>query len=410
MQLLFVPVTGNTEDQVEKERKYAACKAHVARNAHRKRQQQVKDAQHWLSPVLVHGIHSDMDLLSFQIIPGKPSLDELVSHVRFYHRASWSSINMPDLQLGPPSGRTLSRRGISCEVTVPDRLWGFFFASAGTFASVLASIISIIRHATTRDISELERLSLQLKARSLLQLRQTIRNLPSTFVPSLALIYHVKALFREASLDGDLDGAKAHSKMLVWLTGKLPFDGDFAVDLCRLALWSDAIPALLQLRRPVMEYRHWLPRLVDSISTPAESGFTFPSHCDETLPSCISSQPLRAAFVHAHQALGIQKACRENRLRYTEDVFQWMVARAECHICSLLNLYFDLQDSSAAIELKQAERHCEAALALSLLHVYQKCFSNIRGPRPYDMDMHESAGINLSGRGFSPSICPGRSI
>ena len=402
MRLLFVTVAGQDEDRVAKQRQYAACKAHTTRNAHRKRRQEQRKAES--SPcrhanegtqpklVLQPTLDSVLGRIDRQSVEQAPLFDQAVSFVRFYHNASWSPMRMACLQDKDPQQSRL--RGLSApnQANARDWLWNIFVTNTGTFWSVIASILPILRLVVTlKDASKLEKVGLELKAKSYLHLRQTLQHAPLNFQPSMGLIYHVKALFREAAMNGDLQGAEVHAKMLMWLVEKLPGKAVSATQILRIALWSDAIPALLQLRRPVIEYRHWMPRLVDSIWGPVELMPPDSQHPVDDLPGFIHSPPLRAAIEHAHRALKIRQACKDCRLEYTEQIFQWMTTKAEYHICNMLSLYFDLNELDGDIDLTKGARHTEAAVALALLHLYQKSFSDISGAD--GVDMHETAGV-----------------
>ncbi len=402
MRLLFVAVVGEGEGLVARERQYAACKAHTTRNAHQKRQQERKKARP--SPrrystggscpklIIQPRIGNVLDRLDCQPVERTPLFDEAVSFVRFYHDASWSLTHGSWLQENNSHQVRILGSNTSNQAVARDWLWNIFITNTGTFWSVVASILPILRPVMApKDAVELEKLALEIKAESFVHLRKTLQSAPPGFLPSMGMIYHVKALLREAAMNGDLQGADIHAKMLMWLVEKLPRQEVFETDVLRIALWSDAIPALLQLRRPVIEYQHWMPRLVSRIWTLMESTLPDNKHSNDKLLYCISSQPLRDAIIHAHRALETQQACEECRLGFTERIFQWMITKSEYHICNMLNLYFDLKNSKGVTDLTEGARHTEAAVALALLHMYQKSFSNIT--RADGVDMHETAGV-----------------
>lgn len=407
MQLLFVPALPPAGDKVQKERQYAACKAHTARNAHRKRRQDLdrlvktartgsEAASYCGQAVLMHpaaSVSGSLDPFNCQRIARSPLLDEAVSFVRVYHTASWSAMHTVRwFQDDRPNQDKVPRHHILIGIAASDWLWEIFIADAGVFGSVVASALPLLKPLTlVENARELENLGLQLKAKGLFRLRQTLQSTSSDFPPRLGVIYHVKALFRESSMNGDLENAAIHAKILVWLVDKLPIHESSGTNFLRIALWGDAIPALLQLRRPVLSYHQWMPNIVSTIWSSAESKLPDFQNSDTLLPDYIRSASLRQAFLHAWRALELQLAFDDGRLERTELIFHWIVTKAESHICTLLNLYFDLVDSNTATKTTPGERHTEAALVLSLLYVYQKAFGNVI--RADGVDMHESAGV-----------------
>ena len=241
----------------------------------------------------------------------------------------------------------------------------------------------------------MRKVALQLKAKSLASIRQALSLADDTAEPSMVLIYQVKALFREACISGDMEAARSHAKVLRYLTEQLPVDEDHR--LLRVALWSDATSALLQLRRPLLEHSQWMPKMLSSMWRWAEYALPSSSLVPADLSDCVYDADLRAAFLHVRQALYVCKvsmiAQREEQVQRAEIIFHWMTSKAEYHICCLLNLYFDLMSPATEINrsLTAGERYTSAATALALLHILQKSFCDVT--QSNGVDLHESAGI-----------------
>jgi hypothetical protein len=393
MQLMFVAVKASPQEQVEKELQYAACKAHASRNAHNRRREGQKMSKRVARDSVAR--RSGMDGESLPLFPRlcsglspfedlglrrTPLLDRLTTCVYSYHNAAWRTMHV---------GRSSHRTFHPPRLEVANWLWAVFRTDICTFGSVVASIIPIFRSSVApQDLVELENISLQLKGRSLVSLRRTLQTATPHFMPSLDQVYQVKALFREAAANGDLESARVHARMLGWLAKELLIRRIANDSLNRLALWGDAIPALLQLRRPVIDYQRWVPQLVSRIWSAAEPLlFKIPQPDEDLLPN-IRSPQIRAACRHARRALAVKTACKDRRLEHSEQIFQWIVTKAEYHISSLLSLYFHLIESNSDSETTSGERHTEAALILALLFVYQKSFSRIEIGD--GVDMHDS--------------------
>ena len=164
----------------------------------------------------------------------------------------------------------------------------------------LRPLLSVEQH------RELDKLSLQVKSVGLQCLRHSLAR-EGNLDPTMTLVYHVKALFREACASGDVEGARIHARSLNWLVSCMS-TGGIDPSLLRVVLWSDAVSALSQLRRPAIEYLDWLPELRVQIWESAEPLLTGVQHVNtEELPQQILTTPLREAFLHLRNALQISR-------------------------------------------------------------------------------------------------------
>jgi hypothetical protein len=401
MDWLFVPVDQSGKQKpVQKELQYAAVKAHTTRTAHDRKRRSTTDLasraetnqlQHMASLQTV--FDGSVDPFSCLKIRPSPILNQIVVFVRFYHEASW----LPPHMAYPTASRHQKSSGDrqSLRLAISDWLWRLFLANTGTFSSVVASALPILkRYVPAEDISDVDRLSLELKSSGIVRLRQTLQDVAPDFVPDMSMIYHVKALFREASMSGDMDAASKHARMLSWLVDKYPLSSEYDSTTCRVALFGDAVSAILQFRRPICAYRNWMTPLVQAVWTAAEPVLLDMALPREPLPEFLSSV-LRDAILHGRRVLQIQTSltCTPDGCEHSQSelLFQWMVTTAESKVCDLLEWVFDVTTNRTALTATSpGVRHTQIAMALGLLHTYQKSFMCTL--REDGQDMHESAG------------------
>lgn len=430
---MFVPTS--YKDQREKELIYAACKAHATRRASRKRRPQA-DGRRKPGPKsaldiglreqpLPRAITSRMirinDIINGQQIPTttlpmplfslshsdilsgarRPRVSsemmQAISFTRFHLARSWS----PNFMLRLVSG---SMNGVSFEHAQAQRatqwMWQLWTSNVFLFWSVVASVMpTMIPHLPPGQKSDAQKMALELKERSFNGLRDMLHDdSPKSAGKLLVTAYHVKSLFREACASGDTQAASYHCQMLAQLAGKL-IESSPTIEFHRIALWGDALPALLQLRRPVVDFKVELAQIVQNIWTVAEPILPDTRMVNFELPGCLLNHTLREAFLHLKRAVYILNVSMvttpDEQLTRVELLFQWLTTKAEHYTCRLLNMYHDLIEPTGTAELlgelSEGERQVQAALALALLFAYQKSFFDIcEGD---GVDINESANV-----------------
>ncbi|OAG44286.1 hypothetical protein AYO21_01282 [Fonsecaea monophora] len=407
---LFVHLTSSPRDRVSQQLQYAACKAHISRRAHRKRRQKQKKQEDdtgssqapdsarslFLLPLEIRG---NSDPFNSHMITVSPIVNQAVSFVRFHLNRCWSPSYMAYFQDNSPGNCPILGTSSTIGTMAAEWIWSFFVADVGTFWSAVASILPLmIRFVPSERAQELHRVSLELKARILAGLRETLQNKPLNSQPSMTLIYQVKALFREATTSGDTHSACVHARLLFWLTNQLPItECQGGEDVLGIALWGDSLSALFQLRRPIFNYLSWMPQIVATTWNSAESSLPNLRGGHVPVPECVVSPQLQEAFSHIRRVLNIGKIPmppdNDEHLRRARLIFHWVTTKSEYHISRLLDLYFDLLEIENLNELSEGGRHTEAALALALLYVFQKSFSDTS--QSGCIDVHDSATIIL---------------
>ena len=276
-------------------------------------------------------------------------------------------------------------------------VWDLFVTDQGTFWAAISIAVHELKQLVTREQRhEIEKAGLQMKGRGLSDLRQTLAN-GLDIRPTINIIYHVKALFRESCGSGDLEAARLHARSFNWLINNLaPYAKP--PSLLRVVLWSDAVYALRQLRRPVVYYSDWMPQLSRDICELASPLLAaMPRSPGDEPPECVLSSPLREAFLQAQYALHIStylilESDSWDAAQEKELIFLWITTQAERHICKLLDLYFDLLEPRSVLPStpNPSQRCTEAALTVALLYTLQKSFCAVILDNR--SDLHESAG------------------
>ncbi|EXJ56242.1 uncharacterized protein A1O5_12698 [Cladophialophora psammophila CBS 110553] len=165
-------------------------------------------------------------------------------------------------------------------------IWNHFDAGVGTFWSAVASILPLMRRLVPPEgVRELDRVSLELKAKIRGKLRKTLRDWPLNSRPSMTLIYQVKALFREVTTSGDKHSASIHAKGLFWLAEKLP------IRECQGG--EDVL--------------NWMPQIIATTWNSAKSVLPTYHKAHIFLPGSVLSPQPREAFRHIPRALNIGK-------------------------------------------------------------------------------------------------------
>ncbi|KIX94985.1 uncharacterized protein Z520_09295 [Fonsecaea multimorphosa CBS 102226] len=405
---LFVHLTSSPKDRTSQQLQYAACKAHISRKVHRNRRQKLKKQDEdtcrnhssestpntALLPVIFRG---NSDPFSCQMITVTPIVNHAVSFVRFHLSRCWSPTYMARFEDINPVDCPIFGISSTIGMMAAKWVWSFFVADVGTFWSAVASVLPLMtRFVPPASVRELERVSLELKAKVLAGLRRALQDGPLKHQPSMTLIYQVKALFREATTSGDTHSASIHAKVLLSLAEQLPVqECQGGEDVLGIALWGDSLSALFQLRRPILNYLNWMPQIVATTWTSAESLLPVPHISDLSVPESVISPQLRQAFSHIRRVLNIGKVLMpldgDDHLRRAQLIFHWLTTKSEYHISSLLDLYFDLTEAETSRGSSEGGRHTEAALALALLYVFQKSFSDTS--QSDCIDIHDSTAV-----------------
>lgn len=274
-------------------------------------------------------------------------------------------------------------------------LWELWTQNAGLFSSVVASVIPLmIRLAPADEASRLEVMSIDLKGESFARLRDLLAQ--SAWHPNVDLstvAYYVKSLFRESCARGDVQAAQCHLRMLEQLLTRM---AERNIDCSRVALWSDALPALLQMRRPIQDRSSRIDCIIQQVWIEAEQVLPATDLVNTKAPACVIDQTLQEAFLHLRKALYVTHvtvvADESEQKQRTEKLFQWLTTMAEHHICRLLELFLDLTDFQGVVYHRthsQGRKYMDVCFALCLLHLYQKSFFEIK--QADGRDIHESA-------------------
>lgn len=418
--LLFVP--SSSGDTRQKELIYAACKAHTTRHAHWKRKRAKVGTSETTKKKGLNARRSDdslfrstsaalhlpadpyvlcgsSNLLSIQDFAVPPDAMHAVSFARFHLTKSWS----PSFMLRMTSAKTNgSNYETSQEARIAQWMWHLWTSDNELFWSVVASIIPTMAQFMPpgqRDAAKFT--SLQLKARSFRGLRAMLHeNTEQSETGLLKTVYYVKSLFREACMSGDVEAASLHARILTRLAMRL-VERSPSIEHRSIALWGDALPALLQLRRPMIDLSVQLAPIVEASWAATEPMLPKTRSVDMELSNQVLGNTLRNSFLYLKRAVYIIDTSRITPLLQNpvnvELLFQWLTTKAEHYMCELLNLYPDLITRQEANEdeknLSDGERHMVKALLLALLHIYQKSFFDIY--RSDGIDINESAFVIL---------------
>ena len=426
-ELLFVTCGPVSASQRQKELTYARNKSHIASLAHQKRRRKHERERHsaplqpdsrrhdlgdglkekhgqlsselrrrhprLVNPRLMCG---NSDPFDTQMIPFTAVTNQLVAFCQYYHDRSWTPSFLPQLASPPAAWRLMLGNSRSAAIPTGKMLWDLFVADQGTFWAVVSSVLPGYRPLVSKQHRrELVKVGLQMKGVGLASLRNLLP-VGSGTEPTLNMVYHIKSLFREASMDGDTRAARLHADCLNYLVGRLCAGTQPTHILIRVVLWSDAVPALIQLRRPVIDYDDWLPQLTTAIWKDRRFEHSYWDITEDS-PNCVHTGVLQKAFTHFRYALlmterWIAASQAAQYVQHRERMFQWLTTKAEQHICRLLNLYFDLlqPDAESIFNLTTGEKCTEMGLILALLHLLQKGFHDVTLDN--GLDIHESAG------------------
>lgn len=440
----FLFVNGlESGDQRQKELVYAACKAHVAKVTHRKRRKASKEGQMWIrTSKHVHkprtepakpaacgsddGKNGPWSIL-VKTHPQKTTDQRTEPASKLYTDALtlWSGRNAqlgnPSVAISPQLNNAIvfvqlhltgsqaptfvlrllgnkqwaSTLKQETEVRSERWLWELWAQNAGLFSSVVASVIPLmVRLAPVEEASRLETMSMDLKNESFAHLRDLLAHGASQPNVDLSTVaYYVKSLFRESCARGDVQAAQCHLGMLEQLVTKMT---DRNIDCSRVALWSDALPALLQMRRPIQGRSSRITCIIQQVCIEAEKVLPATDLVNTKAPACMVDQTLQEAFLHLRKALYVTHvtvvADENEQKQRTEKLFQWLTMKAEHHVCRLLEFFFDLTSFRGSVRrciLSQGSKYMDICFALCLLHLYQKSFFEIK--QADGRDIHESA-------------------
>ncbi|KAK4935472.1 hypothetical protein LTR10_023488 [Elasticomyces elasticus] len=336
------------------------------------------------------------DPFECQIMPVTPRIHQAVNFVRSYIVECWSpSFTFKDGKPGDNRCRIPGfENGSSIGSSTAWWMWKELLVDNAVFWSAIASsmplLIRSIPEVAGRDMVEIY---LSMKSNSLRGLNEAIDSVGSSGVPKTSFTWHVITLFNASCMEGDIVGASYHANVIRNQLECLSITTQQEARFVRSFLWSDSTSALLQLRRPILDYETWLPRMLSSLWDSAEC-FLSSWEAHESARLYILSPPLIEAFSYVRWALArleLFTAQCEVLVEETELIFHWLTTKAEYHIGCLLNLYDDLGHAEKFQGMSEAERCTESSVALALLHYLQKTFKDV--PVDKARDRHDSMGV-----------------
>lgn len=433
----FVPQTHGPSEKRARELNYAAAKAHVAKRAHAKRRNlknnsglaqekpvsqvpidegsETTDEDAW-NGTTTSAAHTSSHSTSYEqntprctvtrpvrncsndpflplVMDYVPQLNHAMDFVQFNIGKSWSASFMLRTLNRNSSRSTLVAKNTSGSL-IPSWLWNLWITDGGSYmSSIIAAVPLLIRVTPTNEQVPLKKMALQLKQGSFKALRNGLRNLETSDDSLLILAFYVKAMFREACLTRDIDAAQWHAQMLEGLITRLTSCSPDKRYLFRLAYWSDAVPALFQMRQPVVKYASWMPQVVTALWEEADSIMPDTSNVNTKLPACVLSDVSQAAILQIRKSMFISDEIATGKLSYSlenvELLLLWIATTADHYICQLLEFYHKLIDQNIDVDLSAGERCMETSIVLALLHVLQKSFGDLLSPD--GIDLHESA-------------------
>lgn len=319
---LFVSSTPSTS-QRQKELNYAEVKSYIARNAHHKRHRETR-SEHDVNAVtrtlslvpsrsachrssIPTPLCGNSDPFDCQIVPVTAITNQIISFAQLYHNKCWSPSFAPVIATSISAWRLMPCDSHVAALPAAKSVWDLFVIDQGTFWAAISIAVHELKHLVPSEQRyEIQKAGLQMKGKGLNDLRYALAK-EWAIQPTINIVYHVKALFRESCGSGDLDAARLHAKSLNWLINNLAASAK-PPSLLRVLLWSDAVYALRQLRRPVIQYADWMPQLSRDIwetARPLLAGMRRPIR-DEP-PESLLSSPLREAFSRVQYALHISK-------------------------------------------------------------------------------------------------------
>lgn len=335
------------------------------------------------------------DPFDCQLVRVTPRIHQAVTFVRSYIVECWSpSFTFKDGQSNNNRCRAPGfETGSSIGTSAAFWMWEELLVDNAVFWSAIASSMPLlIRSIPEAAKGDMVRTYLCMKSTSLRGLKESIDLAGSSGVPKTSFTWHVITLFNASCMEGDIVGARYHANVIRSQMECSFITTQQEARFVRSFLWSDSTSALLQLRRPILDYETWLPSLLRPLWSSAEYLLSSQeAHGTTTL--YVSSPPLMEAFSYVRWALArldlITAQC-DVSVSETELIFHWVTTKAEYHIGCLLNLDDDLGHAGKSPGLSEGERFTESSVALALLHYLQKTFKDV--PVDKSRDRHDSIG------------------
>lgn len=408
MDLHFVDADTTTASRHEKELKDSACKSHAARFVHsqnRRNQQHGRDAllressdHHRLDKApLTNETQSETyqprvgrlfffggnsDPFDSRLVPVNPYTNAAVSFAEHFFIRVWlpafslrleSSLNRPNCSIGLGVAHFKRNLHVSNEVI----WWGVISLAA----SVMGQFVS-----DPTQLAEIAQMKRIVGAQTLPQLRGLITDLAVSDKHCIAVAALTTFLFAECCFAGDVSGAHMHSSAVSFMFKK--FSGTTFGRMARPYIWSDILSAILQFRRPALDYELQIPRMMEPLWLSAESTFPLLSKPPQTF-ACVQSEQIQSALSFAWTSTLLIDSAQDLDADAAELRFHWITTKAEYHIGRLLNLYFDLIQRNS--EHSIGVQHTKAAFTLALLYVVHKSFCDTTATN--ETDYHKSAGV-----------------
>lgn len=418
IELFFVPELSG--DRRQKELIYSECKAHTSRRAHGERRR-LQHGNHHVSVPTVDDADLGSVRLPRQSSGRAGSMQVCLNHAQSHCLGSMlrSSDMAVHEQLAPivqfaklhlkrsASPMWLDFRGRSmmlspnttntpCNLDVSAWLWKNWTSKTDLFWTVLASVIPLMaRFSDDHARGSLNYRAMVMKGRGMqiLQLKLNGNVLPIS--ERVTIAYQIKALFRGACATGDTVAARCHARMLSTLVEDMFLEPVLRNVRWQLAMWGDALPALLQTRLPVVPYTQWMPKTIRELWKAAETTTCLYDFVPDfyEIPNVISSKVLRDALVYLKRTASISRYLHVMQnvanTDQSELIFKWMLTKAEHHMCLLLTEQQSFQTTEQ--DLITHEMYLESALRLTTLYLYQKMFFELL--LDDGSDIHESAHV-----------------
>ena len=339
-------------------------------------------------------LYGSSDPFDSQPVPVPARANQAVSFVRVYYASCW--VHSFLLQLGEGKARS---RVLSLARTGLQWLWSVNYEEPISFWAAIACGMPILQRLLPSDeCRQLERIRLLITARSLSRIREQMQDLGEESAPPNTLVIKVMSAFAGSAVSANVNGARITLKTFTNLIERLPAP-DRNIRWFRVTLWGDATSALLQMRRPLLDHKFWIPSMLNPVWTRGDALLSEIKPSGKTLSTFVRSPALLEAFLFARKALEASRVAsapwRRPNIEQTDVICHWTKTKAEHYKCCLLNLYFDFIEHrpSANFHLTEAQRQMESALTLSLLYIIHRTYTD--SLQDNGADFHESASIIL---------------
>ncbi|OAL37309.1 hypothetical protein AYO20_03485 [Fonsecaea nubica] len=411
--LIFVLQSTSPQSQKEKELQDAERKAHAAKVAHARRRHHVrgvgqvrhgrparpsaggggggrKKGNYWIdetaqeenvpaatlpitpqrSPIPLSP-HGSSDPFNAQAIPVTPRVHQVLQYANQSLLSLFATSYIRRL-FADPWRRYFDPKNYGALRDIKSFAWTWEWSSAeeGALSSYVSMYaISITRFLPKDAHKEYSVMALSLRTRSLEVLRKRISDLDGTRRPDMTLIMCVMRLFRMDSFAGDVKAARLHANMIRGFADSVP-ELEQRGHFIRMLVYNDIVSATNQLRRPLLDYKHWIQAfsnechaLIDHCLPPDPSDA-------EDIHHSVSLDPLRKAMKRLQWYLSFGKSTvKPGTLREAEMIHRWVILDAQRSMATLLHLYADLTDDH---DSHQEPHLTNIALTLTLIMSLQK--------------------------------------